>query len=323
MNVLPLISQTNAFKVFQNDAIKSTLSHAYLIVCDDGFMLEEYVKAFVKTLACESKPYCNECRTCRLIDKKTLVDVKFYPTDGKIKVADVDDLIAKSYIKPLEADKKIFVLLNANEMNAQSQNKLLKTLEEPPSDTYIIMGATTTAPILSTVLSRVKRLDIPPFSDELLISVLNSEYNNLEGVEKAVSLSAGKLGDAISAYNSGDVTAIENLCFEILVGMQSSKDAYRFSGKITKDNYRVVLSIIQRVVRDVIALKAGSFTCKDEQKLSSITEVARNYNYGALIYMANKFNEIEKKVNFNLNLNAVIDGILFGILEGKHKWQKL
>ena len=130
MKLNSLLNKTNAFKVLKNDIKSGTLSHAYLIVCDDGFMLEEYVKAFVKTLACESKPYCNECRTCRLIDKKTLVDVKFYPTDGKIKVADVDDLIAKSYVKPLEADKKIFVLCGAGKMNESSQNKILKT---PPS----------------------------------------------------------------------------------------------------------------------------------------------------------------------------------------------
>jgi hypothetical protein len=64
------------------------------------------------------------------------------------------------------------------------------------------------------------------------------------------------------------------------------------------------------------------FSDIDNENIKTITAIANTYSYGALIYMSEKFIEIERLVNFNLNVNAVTDGILFGILEGKHKWQK-
>jgi DNA polymerase III gamma/tau subunit len=124
MKLNSLLNTTNAYKVFKKDIENATLSHAYLIVCEDGVMLENYLKAFAKALFCNEEEYCNECRACRLIDSKTLTDVKFYPTGDKLKVADVDDIVLKAYLKPLEFDKKAFVLVNAQEMNAQAQNKL-------------------------------------------------------------------------------------------------------------------------------------------------------------------------------------------------------
>ena len=325
MQLLSLISQTNAYKVFKKDIENGTLSHAYLLVCEDGAMLEEYLKAFSKALFCESSEYCDNCRTCSLIDKKTLFDVKFYPTGDKIKVADIDDVVDKTYVKPIEFDKKAFILVNAQDMNAMAQNKLLKTLEEPPANTYIILGATTVYPLLSTVLSRVKRLDITPFSNESLKTFMLNYFGSDADVDKvdyAVTQSLGKLGEALKRYEEGGEQGIKDICYDILLNIKSSKDAYLFANKITKENYRQVLSNMLLVVRDTIAVKTGGNVNGSSKELEKIAVIGQNYTYGALIYMFDKFTELERKVNFNLNLNAVIDGILFGILEGKHKWQK-
>ena len=323
MELNSLLNKTNAYQVFKKDIEMGTLSHAYLIVCEDGVMLEDYLKAFAKTLFCDSEEYCNDCRTCRLIDSKTLTDVKFYPTGDKIKVGDVDDIVLKAYVKPLEFDKKAFVLLNAHEMNAQAQNKLLKTLEEPPQNTYLILGAKTAYPLLSTVLSRVKRLDIPSFNKDALTAYLNENYKEKSAeIQNAVNLCNGKLGDALNILNDSDNQQVTNLCYDILLGLKSSKDAYRYVGKITKENYRQVLSSMIKTITNAITVKSGNALKIDNENINSITVISNTYSYGALIYMVEKFIELERLVNFNLNVNAVADGIIFGILEGKHKWQK-
>ena len=201
MKLTSLLNKTNAFKVFTNDIKMGTLSHAYLIVCEDAVMLENYLKEFSKQLFCTDFG-CGECRTCKLIENKGLTDVKFYPTGDKIKVGDVDDIISKAYVKPLEFDKKLFVLVNANEMNAQAQNKLLKTLEEPPQNTYLILGATTVYPLLSTVLSRVKRLDIPAFNSADIYDFLTENYiEKKEQFDSAITVCNGKVGEAINALS--------------------------------------------------------------------------------------------------------------------------
>lgn len=323
MNTFSLISKTNAYKIFNGDIKNGTLSHAYLIVCEDGEMLEDYVKIFVKTLMCSSHEFCDDCRTCRLIDKKAYVDVKFYPTDGKIKTADVDDIVSKTYVKPLESDKKVFALINAQDMNAQSQNKLLKTLEEPPNGSYIILAATSTFSLLPTVLSRVKRLDIPPFSENDVKEFLTGVFDDESKISSSAALSGGKLSEALKRYNSTENDEVENLCYDILFKVKSSKDAYLYAAKITKENVKDVVSYMQRVLRDAIAVKNGCYIGVDERNADKLKSVCAATTLGALTYTFEKISSLEKAMQFNANVNVVADAVLFGVLEGKFKWQKL
>jgi DNA polymerase-3 subunit delta' len=70
---------------------------------------------------------------------------------------EVNELIEESYLKPIEGDKKIFIVNRAESINHVAQNKLLKTLEEPPKGVHIIMGATNEHALLPTIKSRVKK----------------------------------------------------------------------------------------------------------------------------------------------------------------------
>ena len=219
MDINSLIKNTKAYKIFSGDKKNNTLSHATLIVCDDSELLESYLKVFSKVLMCNSTEFCDNCRVCRLIDSKQFEDVKFYPEDGKIKTKDIDDLVERTYLKPLESDKKLFVLVNAQDMNAQAQNKLLKTLEEPPKNTYILLGATSTYTLLPTIISRVKRLDILPFTDEEVrrmgiekiyidldveigdtVKVINGPFESFMGVVEEVNMEKQTLKAKISMF---------------------------------------------------------------------------------------------------------------------------
>ena len=316
--LLEIIKNTNAYKVIKADKEKGTLSHAYLLVCDDGVMLNDYALIFTKLLSCQTDDVCNKCRTCSLIDKKSFSDVIFYPQDKKIKVADIDDLVQKSYLKPLESDKKLFVLLNAQEMNAQSQNKLLKTLEEPPKNTHIILFATTTYSLLPTVLSRVKTVVIEPFTDSVV-----EDYLKCLDLEKdlsfIVSSSQGRIGEALLKISNNQVEEIENLVYDILLNLEKSNIVYKYSSQVNKDNLRDFIQIFSIIVNEILKFKLTKNT-KASQKIVKLSQI---YSEGALIYISDKLTWAEKSIHFNVNVSAISDSICFGVLEGKHKWQKL
>ncbi len=320
MKIDSLIKKTNAYKIFSKDKINNTLSHATLVVCDDSEMLESYLKVFAKTLMCDSLEYCGECRVCKLIDAKNYEDVKFYPENNKILTKDVDDLIEKSYLKPLESDKKLFVLVNAQDMNVQSQNKLLKTLEEPPENTYLLLGATSVFTLLSTVLSRVKRLDILPFSASEIISALSDECENKEILEGAVKLSNGKVSEALKKYQGESVKETEKIVFDVFTKMQSSKDIAIYSSRIDKNNFRDVITMSLGLVLDVLRYKNNSLGLSFDNQIVEV--MAEKYSVGALLHVSEKLQEIEKSLYFNGNIQALVDSMLFGILEGKYKWSK-
>ncbi|MBO5851090.1 MAG: hypothetical protein J6R29_02020 [Clostridia bacterium] len=317
MDIRKLLSSTSAFKILKADKQNNTLSHAILVTCDDILMLETYLTYFAKLLACKSDEPCLTCRTCSLIDKRSFVDATFYPIGKKILVQDIDDLIEKSYFKPLESENKLFVLLNAHEMNAQAQNKLLKTLENPPANTIILLGATTTNTLLSTVLSRVKKLEIGKFSDGEIINVLSSECSDLNRLQSAVKLSFGKVGEALNKYNLNDGNKAYDASVKVLLELLTSKQVASFSAEIDGEILNDFISITSRLVEEAMLEKSG-IASRDK----NVNLIASKYTYGALIYVQDKLREAEKSLHFNGNATAIKDALLFGVLEGKYKWSK-
>lgn len=320
MNVFSLLKNTNAYKILNGDKKRGTLSHAYLLCCDDEAMLDEYLSFFAMALTCESEEPCTTCRTCKLIASKTHTDVIWYPkSTKKIVVADVDELVEKSYFKPLELNCKVFCLSNVSQMTVQAQNKLLKTLEEPPENTFILMGTTSVYPLLSTVLSRVKKLEITPFSDSELYAFLTENGYDSDKIQSALVLANGRVGEALSRYGS-DGGEVINLAKTVLINLKSSKQVADFSAKITKDILKDFVSALAKLTQ--ASLNASAKDDYSGAFKEAINEVLRSTSVGALVYISDKIREAEKAVYFNGNHQAVVDGLLFGILEGKFKWSK-
>ena len=306
-----VIKNTNAYKIIYGEKKRGELSHAYLIVCPDGVMLKTYMKLFASLIMCENDGACGECRPCRLIDKEAYADCDFYPKDGdKIKTADIDDLVSKTIIRPIESDLRMFVLVGAENMTAEAQNKILKTLEEPPRNVCILIGATSDNALLPTVKSRVKRLDVPPFSDGEIRRALGDEYPDKAKLESAIALGGGKIGSVIKAYTDGNAEKMQAFCREVLFSMRSSKDVAKYSSKINKDNIKDFISILKSEVANLLV--------KDNRKAED-----NGYVTGALIAISDMLSEKERALYYNANAVMVADSVLLAILGEKYRWQKL
>lgn len=306
-----LIKESNAYKIVVGDKRRGTLSHAYLIVCSDGAFMRDYLKIFASLIMCENGTGCGECRPCRLIEKEAYADCDFYPQDGnKIRTADVDDMIPKTIVKPIENDLRLFVFCGAETMTAEAQNKILKTLEEPPKNVCILIGATSDYNLLSTVKSRVKRLDIPPFSDANIRKALSAEYPDKGKLDTAIDLSGGRIGEVIKNYQDAGSMESKRIAEDVLYKMKSSKDAARYACRITKDNVKNVITILKSEVNRLIARDMN-------------TAEQNGYTLGALVAIEDMLTEKEKALYYNANAVMVADGILLAILGEKYRWQRL
>lgn len=314
MYVEELIKSTNAYKIIAGEKKRNALSHAYLIVCPDADYLKEYLKVFAKLIACEDDG-CSRCRVCRLIAEEKYADCTFYPREGtKILTPDVDDLLSQTYVKPIENKTRLFVLSNVENMNGAAQNKILKTLEEPPANVCILMGATVDYTLLPTVKSRVKRIDVPPFGDKILKNTLIGEFSDIKKLGKAISAGGGRLSEIVRIYNDNGVEKVTELCRSVIKEMRTSKDAVKFSSKIDKDNLTQFIAEMKAEVMRVAKLKLAGLLNDP---------VLDGYPIGALLAIEDLLATKERAVNFSSNVQMTVDSILFGILEEKHKWQKL
>lgn len=326
IDLFPLVKETGAYKTVRGELLSGRLSHAYLILTADGENLDEYLKIFARLIVCKNEQPCFDCRSCRLIGENAYSDVVFYPKNGdSINSEDINSLIEESYLKPIEGDKKIFVLSQAQNMNASAQNKLLKTLEEPPAGVHILIGATSEFPLLATVKSRVKKLEIPPYSAEKLFSAMQKDYPDKEKLTSAIACADGTVGRVAALYADDGLKGLTDFCCDMICNMQSSKDVLKYSTKLTALKCEIAdfLSVTELLFRDLLSAKQGREDLIIDKQTYSRIKDAKGFSTGALIGALEKITEARKRKKFNANSTMLVEWLLFQILEGKFKWQKL
>lgn len=320
-----LVKNSNAYKIMMGDKAFGRLSHAYLILTADEDNLSQYLKVFAKIIACEDSEPCLKCRACTLIEKDMHPDVLRYPQQEKtISVAHVNALIEECYLKPIELGKKIFVLENAQTMNASAQNKLLKTLEEPPENVYILLGATTEFALLPTIKSRVKKLEIPAIDSDTLLSVLKEECPDAQRLSLSIACGDGTVGKALALYGDKDFNELTELIVDLLLNMNSSKDVLKYSTLILDKKVEIgqVLSILECLLRDMLVELQCQSELVGNKGLAKRLKGAINFSEGAIIHSLDTITKAQMRKKFNVNSTMLIEWVLFQILEGKYKWQK-
>jgi len=157
-------------QLLQRSLTRGRLGHAYLFTGHRLEELELLARTLAKTLNCQ-KPTksggaaidcCDECLSCRKIDHETHADVHRARPESKSRVVTVEqmrDLMREIQLKPTEAEYKVAVITAADRLNAQAANAFLKTLEEPPAKSVLILLSTEPQRILETILSRCLRLN--------------------------------------------------------------------------------------------------------------------------------------------------------------------
>ncbi len=327
LDLTALLNSTNAYKTVKGDKQSNRLSHAYLLLCADGEMLGEYLKIIAKLITCKNGSPCNACRSCKLIGENAYSDVLAYPSgDGaSVLVDDINSLISESYVKPLESDKKVFILNRAETMNLPSQNKLLKTLEEPPKGVHILIGATSEYPLLSTVKSRVKKLEIPGFTKDALFDALKDDCLDTDRLKSAIACGDGTLGKALALYKDENLEQAIELAVDTLINMKSSANVLDFTNKINdlKVDVAEFLSVLELLFRDMLVISQGKAELAFSEKAKYIMDNSVNFSTGSIINAIEKINQAFERKKYNANSAMLIEWLLFQILEGKYKWQKL
>lgn len=321
VDLISLLRETVAYKTVRTDRAANRLSHAYLVLSGDVGNAAAYLKLFAELIMDNG-----DARTVRLIEEGIHPDVLTFPRKGEtVLKEDVDKIIEESFLKPVESDKKLFLITGGESMNTTSQNKLLKTLEEPPKNVHIIIFAASEYPLLSTLKSRVKKLVIPPFSPERLFDALKPVCDDLDRLSEAIACGDGTVGKALALYGDENLSLTVDLAAETFLNMQSSRDVLDFSDRIMrlKGGVKGYIDVMGLINRDLMLYYGGAESAVFNKKLLGRVKNAKGFNAGAAVYIADRIAEAEKRLALNGNPQTVLERFLFAFLEGKHKWRTL
>lgn len=144
--------------------------HAILIDGGGELQRESLARLVAKMIVCNNseRTPCGACESCRKADENIHPDIITVtkPDDRKTFVkADVKKVVADAYLTPNDSAKKVYILSELQNMTEESQNLLLKILEEPPSYTAFVLTAYSANTVIGTVLSRTSRIRLGKSGD--------------------------------------------------------------------------------------------------------------------------------------------------------------
>jgi len=201
--------QAQGVMLLQRSLQRGRLGHAYLFAGVQLEPLEGLAKTLAKTLNCQrpvkvdgaAVDCCDECARCRKIGGETHGDVHWVRPESKSRIVSVDkmrELMREIQLKPNDAEFKVAVIVAADRLNAQAANAFLKTLEEPPAKSVLILLSTEPQRILETILSRCLRLNFGSEGarkwDAALLEWL-AKFSELAGAEQKSLLGRYRLMD--------------------------------------------------------------------------------------------------------------------------------
>lgn len=159
-------------ELLQRSLERGRLAHGYLFAGGELDDLEALARQLAKTLNCErpakvgqggvALDCCDACLSCRKIDDGNHADVHWVRPESKSRIISVEqmrELMQQINLKPTEAVWKVAAVVAADRLNTSAANSFLKTLEEPPSRSIIILTTTEPDRILETIESRCLRLN--------------------------------------------------------------------------------------------------------------------------------------------------------------------
>jgi len=176
-------------------ALASDPSHAYLFRGPRGAGKRAAARAFAAEILATGAEDPDDARRRALLDPSPHPDLVWLtPRGAQHLVEEVrEQVIRGAAYRPFEGGKRVFVVEAAEAMRDESQNALLKTLEEPPDFVHLILLSSEPEGLLETVASRCRPVDFAPLSAAVLEAELGTETAAPEEIAAAARLAAGDL----------------------------------------------------------------------------------------------------------------------------------
>jgi DNA polymerase-3 subunit delta' len=182
------------------------LPHALLFVGPEGIGKRLFAKTLAQALLCERSPEtafnpCGVCPSCTQVAAETHPDVLMIakPEDKhELPISTIRDLCIDLGLKPMRGTRRVAIVDDADDFSEEAANAFLKTLEEPPFGSVLILLGTSAELQLDTVLSRCRVMRFKPLDDATLAEVILESHlvDNPEDAARIAALAEGSVGRA-------------------------------------------------------------------------------------------------------------------------------
>ena len=311
----------------QNAIEEDKVSHAYIFNGPEASGKMMLAEAFAMALQCEGegKRPCLECRSCRQAADHNQPDI-IYVSHEKPNTIGVDDIRTQINndidIKPYSSRYKVYIVDEAQKMNQQAQNALLKTIEEPPAYAIILLLTTNAYSFLQTILSRCITLNLKAVKEDKIKEYLMKHYQIPDyQADICAAFSQGNVGKAIQLASSEEFGELKASVLQLMKRLEDI-DLYEMTGAVKQiAEYKLSVNdyfdLMMIWFRDVLYLKATNdvdgLIFKDE--VYDIKKQAAKRSYQGIETILEALEKAKIRLNANVNFDLVIELLLLTIKE--------
>lgn len=326
-NYSDIIGHEDIVKHFKSSIELGKISHAYILNGEKGSGKKTLAAVVAKSLQCESGEAdpCGTCKSCLQAESGNQPDI-IWVTHEKPNVISVDEIRTQILndieLKPYSSRYKIYIEPDAQLMNTQAQNAILKTLEEPPEYAIIMLLTNNVDKFLPTIISRCIVLNFRPVEPLHMVDYLVNQIGiDREKARFCTDFAQGNLGKAVRLAISPDYNEIKEDSLRLLrriqdMDMDEIIQAVRNMGKYKLD-ITDYIDIMTMWFRDLLMVKISNspnkLIFKDE--FSVMKKQASHVSYEGLEEILQALDKLKIRLEANVNFDIAMELMLLTMKE--------
>jgi DNA polymerase-3 subunit delta' len=312
---------------------RGRLGHAYLFVGPAGVGKHTFAQELARALLCEQLSgrleACGRCPSCKLVDAGTHPDLSLVarPEDKvDLPIQPIRELIEHLSLKPARGARKVAIVDDADDLNQESANAFLKTLEEPPPGSVLILiGGPTPERQFSTVLSRCQVVPFLPLPAKEVAQLLRERaIEDASRRDRLARVAGGSIGLALALDDEAlwqfrqtmlAALAAEKLDgFELATGWNQVVEEAGKEAGVRRRRAALVLRLLIGLMQDTLRIANGvPPLVADRTESAALEKLARRLGPDRLIAWIDRAGEadvqIDRKVQLELTVEALMDAM--------------
>jgi DNA polymerase-3 subunit delta' len=317
-----IIGQHLPVRLLRTYLCNASLPHALLFTGPAGVGKRMTARIVAMALNCRDRKIspsnpCGKCQSCRQIASDHHPDVLLIePQGGYLRIDQIRKLLGTLRMRPFSADHRVVLVAEAQAMNAESANALLKMLEEPPTGTMLILTALQKSDLLPTIVSRCRHIRFNPLKPEDVATLLKGTAEVTDKfAETVASLSGGSLTTArrlaMPAWQDlrNWLIRASGLDGRLPTGRRSVAMALAFSAQLAqcKDQVDDLIEILKTWLRDLIIYPYHPALVINNDYIRILDSVRTAMQDAQLLLMWQAVEKAQKDIAGKANLRLTLD----------------
>jgi len=278
---------------------------------------------YISCLSLKGQAACGSCPNCRTLSSRH-PDVRLVqPEKTTIRIEQIRELISEIAFQPFEAKYRVVILDPAEQMRLEAHNSMLKTLEEPPSSTFIILVTSNPYMLLPTIRSRARLLHFGGIPQRRIQEYLMKEGRPREEAELAALFSQGSLGAALTfdstQYREARTWALQFVFLLLKRGRFAELSALAAALTKDKDLFLIWLDATAAILRDIYYAQVFPSRAGQPDLSEQLAGLARSTPRAEVVSAISAVKSLRSALQNNVNRQIALESLFLrqtGVTEG-------